>query len=96
MLTSKSIFGIKYHWFAVFIIIIIQKKKVSYIINVADFYFLESAEAAKNRFKKEANITNIKIEKISENKFKVYSGPYVSFNSMKDTYISLNELGLEN
>ena len=73
-----------------------KKKKASYIINVADFYFFESAEVAKNRFEKEANLTNIEIKKISENKFKVYFGPYASFNSMKDTYLSLNELGFEN
>ena len=73
-----------------------KKKKASYIINVADFYFFESAEAAKNRFEKESNLTNIEIKKISENKFKLYFGPYASFNSMKDTYLSLNELGFEN
>ena len=41
-------------------------------------------------------MTNIKIKEISENKFKVYFGPYVSFASMKETYFSLNELGFEN
>ena len=74
----------------------VKKKKPSYIINIAEFYFFESAEAIKNRFEKEANLVNITIEKISKNKFKVYSGPYASFNSMKETYLSLNELGFEN
>ena len=74
----------------------VKKKKPLYIINIAEFYFIESAETVKNRFEKEANLTNIKIKKISENKFKVYSGPYVSFASMKKTYFSLNELGFEN
>ena len=73
-----------------------KKKKASYIISVADFYFFESAETAKKRFEKEANLTNIKIKKISENKYKVYFGPYASFNSMKDTYLILNELGFDN
>ena len=40
-------------------------------------------------------MNNIKIENISYNRFKVYSEPYASFNSMKDTYFSLNELGFE-
>ena len=44
-----------------------KKKKPSYIINIAEFYFFESAEAVKNRFKKEANLENIKIKKISNN-----------------------------
>ena len=57
--------------------------------------FIESTEEVKNRFEKEANLVNIKIKKVSENKFKVYFGPYASFNSMKETYFSLNELGFE-
>jgi hypothetical protein len=73
-----------------------KKKKPSYIIDIAEFYFFESAETAKNRFKKEANLENIKIKKISKNKFKVYSGPHAYFNSVKDAYFSLNELGFEN
>jgi len=73
-----------------------KKKKPKYIINIAEFYFLESAEATKNRFEKEANLENIKIKQISKNKFKVYFGPYSSFASMKETYLSLNELGFEN
>ena len=74
----------------------VKKKKPLYIINIAEFYFLESAETTKIRFEKEANLENIKIKKISKNKFKVYFGPYASFVSMKETYLSLNELGFEN
>ena len=73
-----------------------KKKTPSFIINIADFYFLDSAKNAKKRFEKEGNLVNIKIKKISVNKFRVYSGPYDSFNSMKDTYFSLKELGFEN
>ena len=74
----------------------VNKKKPSYIINIAEFYFLESAEIVKNRFEKEVNLENIKIKKISKNKFKVYSGPHASFASVKDIYFSLNKLGFEN
>ena len=73
----------------------VKKNKPTYIINIAEFYFFESTETVKNRFKKEANLENIKIKKISKNKFKVYFGPYASFNSIKETYFSLNELGFE-
>jgi len=73
----------------------VKKKKPSYIINIAEFYFLESAETAKNRFEKEANLLNIKIKEMSNNKFKVYSGPYVNFDSVKETYLALNKLGFE-
>ncbi len=74
----------------------VNKKKPSYIIDIAEFYFLESAEAVKKKFEKEANLTNIKIKKISKNKFKVYAGPYAFFASLKETYFSLNGLGFEN
>ena len=75
--------------------IMTKNKKPLYIIDIADFYFSETAKSVKNRFENEANLKNIKIEKISEKKFKVYSGPYNTFNSMKDTYLILNELGFE-
>ena len=74
----------------------VKKKEPLYIIDIAEFYFLEFAETAKNRFEKEANLENIKIKKISKNKYKVYSGPHAYFNSVKDTYFSLNKLGFEN
>ena len=74
----------------------VKKKKPSYIIDIAEFYFSKSAETIKNRFEKEANLENIKIKKISKTRFKVYSGPHASFNTVKDTYFSLNELGFEN
>ena len=74
----------------------VKKKKPSYIIDIAEFYFLKSAEAVKNTFEKEANLENIKIKKISKTRFKVYSGLHGSLNSVKDTYFSLNELGFEN
>ena len=74
----------------------VNKKKPSYIIEIAEFYFLEFAETVKNRFEKEVNFENIKIKKISKNKFKVYSGPHASFASVKDIYFSLNKLGFEN
>ena len=37
----------------------------------------------------------IKIKKVTQNKFNVYLGPYDSFNSMKESYLSLNELGFD-
>ncbi len=74
----------------------VKKKEPSYIIDIAEFYFLESAETVKNRFEKEVNLESIKIKKISKNKFKLYSGPHASFNSVKDIYFSLNKLGFEN
>lgn len=74
----------------------VKKKKPSYIINIAEFYFYESAVTVKDKFEKEANLMNIMIKKISENKFKVYSGPHESFDSMKNIFFNLSNLGFEN
>ena len=74
----------------------IVKKKPLYIIEIAEFYYYESALSVKNIFEKDENLVNIKLDKISQNKFKVYAGPYNSFKSMKDTYLSLVKLGFEN
>ena len=74
----------------------IVKKKPLYVIEIAEFYYYESALSVKNRFKKDEKLVNIKLDKISQNKFKVYAGPYNSFKSMKDTYLSLVKLGFEN
>ncbi len=74
----------------------IKKKEYSYIIDIAEFYYYESAQLVKNRFENEANLFSIKIKEISKTKFKVYAGPYDSFNSMKEIYLAMNKLGFEN
>ena len=73
-----------------------KKKKPSYIIDIAEFYYYESAVALKIKFEKEENMQDIKIKKISKNNFKVYTGPYETFNSMKTIIFSLNKLGFGN
>ncbi len=74
----------------------LKKKEIRFIINIAEFYYINSAQNMVKKFKKESNISNLKIEKISDKKFKVVSGPFTSFNAMKKTYFSLNQLGFEN
>ena len=71
------------------------KKNPLFIIDIADFYYHVSALSIKKRFENEGNLLNIQIKKISQNRFKVYSGPYDSLNSMKDTFFILNELGFD-
>ena len=70
-------------------------KKNQYIINIGDYYFEESAIAVKDRLIKETDISSIKIKKLSKNKYRVFSGFFDSFNSMKDTYYKINSLGFE-
>ena len=70
-------------------------KKNQYIINIGDYYFEDSAIAVKDRLTNETGISNIKIEKLSKNKYRVFSGFFDSFNSMKETYYKINNLGFE-
>ena len=74
----------------------VKKNKPSYIIQIADFYYYDSAKAVKDKFENEANLMGIDIKKISNNSFRVYSGPYDSFDSMKNIFFILSELGFEN
>ena len=73
----------------------LKKKTPSYIIDIADFYYQESAEKVKTKFIKEANLSNIKVKKISKTKFKLFSGPYNSFESMKDIFFVLQNFGFD-
>ena len=73
----------------------IRPKKNEYIINIGEYYYLDSAKIVKNRLINEANLTNVKIKKISKNKFRVYVGSYYLFNAMKDPYFAISKLGFE-
>ena len=73
----------------------IMSKKNEYIINIGEYYYLDSAKVVKNRLINEANLTNVKIKKISRNKFRVYVGSYYFFNAMKDPYFAISKLGFE-
>ena len=72
-----------------------RPKKNEYIINIGEYYYLDSAKVVKNRLINEANLTNVKIKKISGNKFRVYVGSYYFFNAMKDPYFAISKLGFE-
>ena len=41
------------------------------------------------------NINNISVKKINNNKYRLLVGPFKNFNALKNTYISLNNLGFE-
>lgn len=73
----------------------IMSKKNEYIINIGEYYYLDSAKVVKNRLINEANLTNVKIKKISKNKFRVYVGSYYLFNAMKNPYFAISKLGFE-
>ena len=77
-----------------------NKKKIikenNFILVINDFYYENSAINLRNELIKKANINNIFVKKINNNKYRLYVGPFKNFNTLKSTYISLNNLGFEN
>ena len=76
--------------------IVIKKKNFSYIVKIADFYYKKTADEMANRIKIELNLNTVGINKINENKFRVFLGPYTSLNSLQIAYNSIEGLGFEN
>jgi len=70
-------------------------KEKNFILVISDFYYLESANNLKNELTSKINLMNIFVKKISKNKYRLSVGPFKSFNALKKTYISLNNLGFE-
>jgi len=73
-----------------------NKKNIIFEIIISDFYYRDSAEQLKKRLISEAKIDNFSIKKIGINKHRLISGPFKNINTLKSTYISLNNLGFEN
>ena len=75
------------------------KKKVfkdnNFIILINDFYYEDSAINLKNELSKKTRFINILVRKISNNKYRLFVGPFKNFNALKTTYISLNNLGFD-
>ncbi|MBD1161294.1 hypothetical protein IDH30_03290 [Pelagibacterales bacterium SAG-MED15] len=76
--------------------IVIKKKNFSYIVKIADFYYKKTADEMVNRIKIELNLDMVGINKINENKFRVFLGPYNSLNTLQIAYNGIEKLGFEN
>ena len=67
-----------------------------YIIKIADFYFENSAEVLKKRLELEYNIMDLKIKKVSKNSYRIFKGPYINLESIKEQYNVIIDLKFEN
>ena len=74
----------------------IVNKNFIYIIKIADFYFEKSAKDMILRIKSETIIKEVKINKISSTKFRVFLGPFKNLNSLKNEFDAINTLQFEN
>tara|TARA_Y100000996_G_scaffold315895_1_gene252109 strand:- start:1691 stop:2452 length:762 start_codon:yes stop_codon:yes gene_type:complete len=72
------------------------KDSFKYIIKIADLYFLDSAKILKNRLLNEYSIKNIKIKKMSKNSYRIYKGPFIDLESIKNDYKDIIRLDFEN
>ena len=77
-------------------IIIKSNDSFNYIIKIADLYFLDSAKILKNRLLNEYNIKDIKIKKLSKNSYRIYKGPFINLESIKNDYKDILRLKFEN
>tara|TARA_B110001450_G_scaffold255535_1_gene283358 strand:+ start:210 stop:968 length:759 start_codon:yes stop_codon:yes gene_type:complete len=74
---------------------VVNSKKFSYFIKIADFYFDDTASLLIKRIKKETKVKNPKIQKISDNKYRVYLGPFSNINSLQKSYNDIKILEFE-
>ena len=74
----------------------IELDKFNYIIKIADLFFEDSALMLKKRLENEFNIQNILIKKMSQNTFRVYKGPFIDLDSIKNEFNNIDKLKFEN
>jgi len=72
------------------------KKKFSYEIKIADFYFNDTALLLVERIIKETMVMDTKIKKINEKKYRVYTGPFNNINTLQKSFNDISILEFEN
>ena len=72
------------------------KSKFNYIIKVADFYFIDSAEIMFKKIKKNTQVKKLNIVSISKNQHRVYAGPFKNLKSLKKAFNAISIIDFEN
>jgi len=73
-----------------------SKKKFSYSIKVADFYYKKTAQLMINRIKTKTSLDNLKIIQLSKTNYRVLIGPFNDIDSLKDSFEKMDSLYFEN
>ena len=73
-----------------------KKPKFLYSIKIADFYYKDSAENMILRIKKETNLKNPLIKKLSKTKYRVLIGPFNDIKKLEKSFDEINLLEFEN
>ena len=72
------------------------KRKFSYEIKIADFFFKDTAKIMVNRIVNETEVRNPKIKKINKEKYRVFLGPFDKIISLQKSYNDISILKFEN
>ncbi|MDC3125572.1 hypothetical protein OA418_01885 [Candidatus Pelagibacter sp.] len=75
---------------------IIEKSKFLYSIKIADFYYKDSAKLMIDRIKKETNLQNSSIKKLSKTKYRVLLGPFNDIKNLEESFNKIKSLEFEN
>ena len=74
----------------------VKKRKFLYSIKIADFYYKDSAENMILRIKKETNLKNPLIKKLSQTKYRVLLGPFNDIKKLEKSFDEIKLLEFEN
>tara|TARA_B110000027_G_C16104117_1_gene294435 strand:- start:1218 stop:1976 length:759 start_codon:yes stop_codon:yes gene_type:complete len=72
------------------------KRNFSYKIKIADFYFKNSANLMVSRIIDDTEVRNPKIEKVNNENYRVYLGPFNNIISLQKSYNDISILEFEN
>ena len=71
-------------------------RKFSYLIKIADFYFYDAALNMTQRIRTETSIKKPSIEKLNNDSYRVFLGPFNEIYSLQKSYNDIKILGFEN
>ena len=74
----------------------VNKKKFSYIIKIADFYFHDSAMLMIERIEQETTVNRINLKTLTKTNYRVFLGPFNDLNSLKKAFNDISMLNFEN
>ena len=74
----------------------VKKHNFLYSIKIADFYYKDSAENMILRIKKETNLKNPVIKKLSKTKYRVLLGPFSDIKKLEQSFDEIKLLEFEN
>ena len=74
----------------------VKKDNFLYSIKIADFYYKDSAENMILRIKKETNLKNPLIKKLSKTKYRVLLGPFSDIKKLEQSFDEIKLLEFEN